>query len=305
MPILPRVRGLLLRLVGHDPARRDVDAEVAGYFEMLVDEKIAAGMNPDEARRQARLEMDGVEQVKESVRATRPAAWLDTMSRDVRYSVRLLAKTPAFSLTAIVVLALGIGATSAVFSAINMLWFKPVPGSEQPGLVVGVYDHDPTAPDLYRSFSYADYEELRDRADVFGHLMAHRSIRVGLTEGEASRRTKAALATGDYFATLGVRLAAGRSFTRDEERPGSGATVAVLSHSVLEAAWQSDGHPGADHPRQRPSLHRHRHSPRPGSPAPCPSRGRSCGCRWERLHCCPSSRARGRRPAPRMRRAAT
>jgi hypothetical protein len=57
MPILPRVRGLLLRLVGRDPARRDVDAEVAGYFEMLVDEKTAAGMSPDEARRQARLEM--------------------------------------------------------------------------------------------------------------------------------------------------------------------------------------------------------------------------------------------------------
>ena len=121
MPILSRVRGLLLRFAGRDPARRDLDAEVAGYFDMLVDEKIAAGMHPDEARRQARLEMGGVDQVKESVRAVRPAAWLDTIARDVRYSVRLLAKTPAFSFTAIVVLALGIGANSAVFSLINLL----------------------------------------------------------------------------------------------------------------------------------------------------------------------------------------
>jgi predicted permease len=239
MPILPRVRGLLLRLVGRDPARRDLDGEVACYFDMLVDEKIAAGMNLDEARRQSRLEMGGVEQVKESVRAIRPAAWLDAVARDVRYSLRLLAKTPAFSLTAVIVLALGIGANSAVFSAINMLWFKPVPGSEQPGQVVGVYDHDPTTPDSYRPFSYVEFRELRDRADVFEHLMAHRSIRVGLIEGEASRRTKAALATGDYFATLGVRFAVGRSFTRDEERPGSRATVAVLSHPY----WKRLGSP--------------------------------------------------------------
>jgi predicted permease len=240
MPILSRLGGLLLRLAGRDPARRDLDAEVAGYFDMLVDEKISTGMSPAEARRQARLEMDGVDQVKESVRAARPAAWLDTIVRDVRYSLRLLAKTPAFSLTAVLVLALGIGANAAVFSAINVLWFKPVPGSEQPGQVVGVYDHDPTTPDSYRPFSYADFEELRDRAGVFDHVMAHRSFRVGLTEGETSRRTKAALATGDYFSTLGVRLAAGRSFTRDEERPGSRATVAVLSHPY----WQRLGSPG-------------------------------------------------------------
>jgi predicted permease len=239
MPILPRVRGLLLRLAFRDPARRDVDAEVAGYFDMLVDEKIAAGMSPDEARRQARLDMGGVDQVKESVRAARPAAWLDTIARDVRYSVRLLAKTPAFSFTAVVVLALGIGANSAVFSAINMLWFKPVPGSEQPGQVVGVYSHDPARSESYRPFSYAEYQDVRDRIDLFDHVMAHRSIRVGLTEGATSRRTKVALATGDYFATLGVRLAAGRSFTRDEERPGSRAAVAVLSHPY----WQRLGSP--------------------------------------------------------------
>ena len=134
MPILPRVRGVLRRLAGRDPARRDLDAEVAGYFDMLVDEKIAAGMSPDEARRRARLEIGGAEQVKASVRAVRPAAWLDTLARDVHFSLRLLAKTPAFSLTAVVVLALGIGANAAVFSLINILWFKPVPGSEQPGV---------------------------------------------------------------------------------------------------------------------------------------------------------------------------
>jgi len=237
MPILSRVRGLLLRFAGRDPARRDLDAEVAGYFDMLVDEKIAAGMHPDEARRQARLEMGGVDQVKESVRAVRPAAWLDTIARDVRYSVRLLAKTPAFSFTAIVVLALGIGANSAVFSLINLLLFQPAPGADQPGTVVSVHVHDPARADSYRSFTYAEYETIRDQSGLFRELMAHQPTEVSVTDEGETRRVQAALATRAYFDVLGARLVGGRTFTIDEERPGSGAAVLVLSYT----AWQRMG----------------------------------------------------------------
>jgi putative ABC transport system permease protein len=237
VPILPRVRGLLLRLAGRDPARRDVDAEVAGYFAMLVDEKIAAGMSPDEARRQARLDMGGVDQVKESVRAARPAAWLDTVARDVRYSLRLLAKAPAFSFTAIVVLALGIGANSAVFGLINLLVFQPAPGADQPGTLVSLHVHDPAKADSYRSFTYAEYEAIRDQSGLFRQLLAHEPIGVSVTDEGETRRVGAALATGTYFDAFGARLVAGRTFTIDEERPGSGAAVLVLSYM----AWQRMG----------------------------------------------------------------
>jgi predicted permease len=237
MPILPRVRGLLLRLAGRDPARRDLDAEVAGYLDMLVDEKITAGMSPDEARRQARLEMGGAEQVKESVRAARPAAWLDTIARDVRYSLRLLAKTPAFSFTAIVVLALGIGANSAVFSLINLLLFQPAPGADQPGTLVSVHVHDPARADSYRPFTYGEYETIRDQSQIFRQLLAHQPIDVSVTDEGETRRVEAALATRTYFEALGARSVAGRTFTIDEERPGSRAAVLVLSHT----AWQRMG----------------------------------------------------------------
>jgi len=239
MPILPRITGVFRSLAGRDPDDRDLDANVRGYFDMLIEEKTAAGMSEDEARRQARIEMGGVEQVKEAVRAVRPAAWLDIFARDARYSLRLLAKTPAFSVTAILVLALGIGANSAVFSVLNTLRFRPLPGEKQPGQVVGVYAHTPTRPNSYRPFSYAEYEDVRDQAGVFDHVMAHTSVYVGVTEGDASRRVKAALATGSYFTTLGVRLAAGRSFSLDEERPGSRARVVVLSHPY----WEGLGSP--------------------------------------------------------------
>jgi predicted permease len=237
MPILPRVRGLLLRLAGRDPARRDLDAEVAGYFDMLVDEKIAAGTSPEKARRQAPLEMGDVDQVKESVRAARPAAWLDAIARDLGYSVRLLAKTPAFSFTAIVVLALGIGANSAVFSLVNLLLFQPPPGANQPGTLVNVHVHDPAKADSYRPFSQREYETIRDRSGLFHGILAHQKIDVSVTDEGETRRVEAAIATWSYFEVLGARLAIGRTFTSDEERPGSRAAVLVLSHT----AWKRLG----------------------------------------------------------------
>lgn len=104
MPAWSRIRGVCRTLAGRGRIRRDLNEEIDGYFDTLVDEYVAQGSSTERARRQARLDMEGVEQVKESVRASRPAAWLDTIVRDIWYSVRLLSKTPAFSLTAVLVL---------------------------------------------------------------------------------------------------------------------------------------------------------------------------------------------------------
>jgi putative ABC transport system permease protein len=232
-----RILRVVLSLAGRGPVSRDLEEEVAGYLDMLVDEKVASGMSRDEARRQARLELGGEEQVKESVRAGRPAAWLDTLARDVRYSVRLLAQAPTFSLTAISVLALGIGANVAMFGLINLLLLQPLVGSDQPGRVAGVYCHDPKTPDSYRRFSYAEYRDIGERPGVLGHLMAHRAIRAVYSGGDTTRRASVEEVTSTYFSTLGVRLAAGRAFTPEEERPGSRAAVAVLN----DVTWRALG----------------------------------------------------------------
>src|SRR5512140_3020028 len=213
MLMLSRIIRVVRSLAGRGPVDRDLHADVGSYFGMLVDEKRAAGMSDEDARRQATIEMGGVEQVKEAVRAVRPAAWLDTIARDVRHSVRLLAKTPAFSVTAVLLLALGIGANAAVFGMVNTMCFRPLPGSERPGEAVAVYTRDAARPDAYEAFSYAEYEAVRDHGKVFDHVMAHTSMYVGLTDGDTSRRVKVALATGNYFATLGVGLAFGRTFS--------------------------------------------------------------------------------------------
>lgn len=222
-------------LFGRGPIDRDLGEEVEGYLDMLTDERIAGGMQPDEARRQARLEFGGVEQVKESVRAGRPAAWLDHLGRDLRYGARLLRRTPAASLTAVLILGLGLAANVAMFGLVNILLLQPRVGSERPGGLVGLYVHDPATADSYRAFSYLEYQDLRRRAVPFSHLSGHDDLRVVLSDGSTARKAQAELITADYFAALGVNAVAGRVFTEDECRPGSGATVAVASGGLADA----------------------------------------------------------------------
>jgi len=162
---------------------------------------------------------------------------MSDLLQDLRYSIRLLIKTPGFSLTAILVLALGIGANAAIFGLVNTLMLKPVAGSERPGQVVGIYRHDRTRPDSYQSFSYPAYVDVRDRGTDFSHVMAFNLSFVGIGEGEPTRRTFALMTTGNYFSTLGVDLMAGRSFTAEEERPDSLSPVAVVSYQY----WKSHG----------------------------------------------------------------
>jgi predicted permease len=155
--------------------------------------------------------------------------------QDFRHSVRLLLKNPGFSLTAILVLALGIAANAAVFTLVNTLMFKPLVGSERPGQVVGVYSHDHTRPDSYRSFSYPAYTDIRDNATSFSHVMAFTLSFAGIGEGDTTRRTFAAVISRNYFATLGVDLMAGRTFSEEEERPGSKTAVAVVSYPYFKS----------------------------------------------------------------------
>lgn len=162
---------------------------------------------------------------------------MSTLLQDLRYSLRLLLKTPAFSLTAILVLALGIGANVAVFSLVNGMLLKPLSGTQQPGQLVGVYTHDKTKPDSYRGFSYPAYTDVRDKASVFSSVAAFNLAFVGIGEGDATRRTFVAVINRDYFSLFGVKLLAGRAFTAEEERPDSQAAVAIVSYPY----WKSHG----------------------------------------------------------------
>src|SRR5580698_11208541 len=147
-----------------------------------------------------------------------------TLLQDLRHAVRVLLAKPAFSVTAIVVLSLGIGANTAVFSLVNAFLLKPLL-IRNPEQLVGCYSRNVNKPDDYRAFSYPNYVDLRDGNPVFSSLMAHNPAIVGVSEGGATRRTLADLVSSNYFDTFGVPLFRGRTFTAAEERPGSPSDV--------------------------------------------------------------------------------
>ncbi len=153
--------------------------------------------------------------------------------RDVRHSLRLLRKAPGFTAVAILVLALGIGANTAIFGLVNAFLLRPLAGSDD-GVLYGLYSRDRTKADAWRSFSYPNYRDIREGSDVFGALLAHTFTLVGIREGEATRRAMGALVSENYFRALGVRIVEGRGFLPAEEEPGSEAPVAVLSHGYAQ-----------------------------------------------------------------------
>lgn len=174
------------------------------------------------------------------------------LPRDLAYSFRMLIKRPWFTLAAVAVLSLGIGANTAVFSLVNVFLLKPLV-IRDPQELAGVYSRDTQKPDSYRAFSYPNYADLRATGDVFSSLAAHSPAFVGLAEGDTTRRLFADVVSSNYFQALGAPLWRGRTFTADEERPGSGIPVAIVSYSywkrhsaasaVLGSTLRVNGHP--------------------------------------------------------------
>jgi predicted permease len=161
---------------------------------------------------------------------------MNTLLQDLRFSLRLLAKTPGFTIAAITVLALGIGANTAIFSVVRELIFSPRPYPDE-AQVVQLYTQDTKNPQRFRQFSYPTYQDIREQQTAFAGVLAHTVTMVGVGEGEGSRRTFAAIVSSNYFSTLGVPLVQGRGFLPEEEKPGSAAPVVIASHLY----WKKSG----------------------------------------------------------------
>src|SRR5208282_541262 len=161
---------------------------------------------------------------------------MGNLLKDLRYGVRMLLNKPAFTITAVIVLALGIGANTAIFSLVNAFLLKPLL-IQKPEEIVGCYSRNTRKTDDYRAFSYPNYVDLRDHNGVFSSLAAHNPALVGLAEGANTRRVFADMVSSNYFATFGVPLFRGRTFTPAEERPGNPAEVVIVSYSL----WKKTG----------------------------------------------------------------
>src|SRR5216110_171606 len=155
------------------------------------------------------------------------------MIQDFRFAFRQLIKAPGFTFAAVLVLALGIGANTAVFSLVNTLFFAP-PTYAKPHEMVQVFSQDKKDPKKFRGFSYPTYRDIREQNTVFSDAMAFNLALIGLGQKGDTRRTFAAVVSSNYFSVLGVALVRGRAFLPEEETPGRNAPVAIVSYSY----WQ-------------------------------------------------------------------
>ena len=216
----------------------ELDAELRGYVELLTDEYRARGYAPDAARRAARIEAGAIEPIKEQVRDARSGAWLDIFFQDVRFGLRLLARSPAFATAAIVSLALGIGANSAVFGLLNALRLRslPVPAAQELAEIRLDGPRCCRHTGRNRQVSVPLWNEIRAQQQAFSALFAFADTRFNLAPQGEVRYVEGLFVSGSFFPTLGVPAILGRAFGPEDDRPGCGAGSAVISHSL----WQSE-----------------------------------------------------------------
>jgi len=231
MPLWPRVVGTFRSIFGKGRLDGALDDELGSYLDLLTEEKIAAGLDPERARRAARLELGGVEQVKEQVRERRLGAAFDTCLQDVRYGVRTLGRAPGFTVVATLILALGIGATSALFTVLDAALLRPLPYDEPDRLVIGSKTRDGQGSG---PVSRPDYFDYRDRSRSFVRLAAFGDFTTEqtVTGGDRPELVQSGFVTWNLFRALGVAPALGRDFLESEEQGGAG--TAVISHGF----WQ-------------------------------------------------------------------
>ena len=248
------LRELLARIgvaVSQRGGAAEFDDELRGHLEMLTEENVRRGMALEEARRQARIRLGNATQIRETHRQLTGLPFLETLAQDIRYALRMLRKAPGFTAVAVLTLALGIGANTAIFSLIDGILLRPLPVQDPQSLVVlkwsalkapeghsvNIYGDCKNesfigdGPSSSCSFSDPFFRDVMTQTDVFSHVAAYANAG-GLTfsgDGAATVLISEAV-SGDYFPTLGVRAAAGRLIVPGDDSP-SAPPVAVLNYS--------------------------------------------------------------------------
>jgi putative ABC transport system permease protein len=215
----------------------DLDAEVRSTVDLLADQKMEEGMSPEAARRAARIELGGVEQVKEAVRSGRAAAWLDNVFQDLRFALRILRKAPGFTAVAVLTLALGIGATAAIFTVVNRFLLEPPPLPYPDREVELMQGYGP-----YWSIyiSLPEYTMWRNQTRIIENAAVYQApTPVNLLGGDHPQQVLERRATEDYFTLMGYRVAVGRAFTAKEDVPGA-PPVAVISNDLWRRRFGSN-----------------------------------------------------------------
>ncbi len=213
-----RLTHVLGSLFHRDQQEQGLDEELKSYLEMVTSKKIEDGMDPEEARCAALVELGGVEQVKEQVRAVRFSRVVEIIAQDLRHAARRLRKSPGFTVAAVTILGLGIGANTAIFSIVNSILFRELPHSN-PSELVRVYMKPAEGP-LVDIVSYPDFLNLRDDTDVFSDAVVSSDVLLlNLVTNEGSNMVLVEYYSSNYFQFSGLPPSLGRAFIEAEDGP--------------------------------------------------------------------------------------
>jgi predicted permease len=225
-------------LSGRRQLDADLDEEVRAHIDLAVEESLRHGIPEAEARTRALREFGGVTQVKEAYRVQRGAPFFEHVVRDLRFGLRQLAKSPSFTLTAVLTLALGIGANAAMFSVVEGVLLSPLPYPEPDRLVMTWQ----TRPNVKQTLiSYPDFLEWQRTSHSFERMAAFTFHQFTLTGSGSAEHVSGMRVSSGFFAALGVKLALGRDFLPSEDRP-HGTPAAIISHRLWRDRFASSPH---------------------------------------------------------------
>ena len=238
------LRAWLIRFGGlfsRQRRERELNDEIESHFDLHVEDNVRAGMNLADARRAAILKFGGIEAMKESYRDRRCVPVLETLAQDIRYAVRTLRRNAGFATVAILTLAFGIGANTAMFSVVQAVLLRPLPYL-QPDRLVEITETNPLKRWTHNVVAPANYADWRHMNTVFRDIAAYAGVDdkrastfdVFLTGSGDPQRLRSILVTGNLFDVLGAAPLMGRVFA-DQETFGGHERVGVLSYGL----WQT------------------------------------------------------------------
>jgi putative ABC transport system permease protein len=232
MSVSQKIRSLTRNIFGRDNVERDLDAEVRSYSDLLEEEKMSNGMNPGEAKRSAHMNMGGPEQLKEEIRGNRAGAWLESLWKDIRFGARILGKNPGVTAIAILTLALGIGANTAIFSAVKGVLLNSLPYPQSDRLVkLAAMDNETPKP---MTVSYQMVQDWKRRTDIFSSIGMYRDFPVAVTDQDKPELLVGIRASSEYYEALGVQPILGRMIAKEDDRPDRWRVV-LLSYGFWQA----------------------------------------------------------------------
>jgi putative ABC transport system permease protein len=237
MSILRNLTSGLRTLFHKKEVEQEMDEELHGFLDAAVKEKMRSGMSHDEARRAARVEMGSLDAVKEEIRSSGWESTLEAFWQDVRYGLRQLKRNPGFTAVAVITLALGIGATTAIFTVVNAVLLRPLPYPHPEELV-----YVEEILDKFGATPFTGNREFvawRNHSRTLSPVAAYMFTWFNLTGGGEPEHVTCGLATAPFFSLLGVRPVTGRLFLPEEDRPG-GPPVVILSEPLWKRRYGGD-----------------------------------------------------------------